>query len=124
MHRKEFIIELKEIIYLLEEHSFLRYVNDHGEYELKQKSAIDGLVLLLFKFIDIKLPVIYDLVPIDDLKIASIDSLKKFLKRIKNNYMTLANKYSTTNINKYAAFSQAAKKWENAYNKLSGNFSG
>ncbi len=123
MHRKEFIIELRGIIYLLREHSFLRYVNDHGEYELKQRNAIDGLVILLYKFISVQPPIIYDLIPIDDLKIASIDSLKRFLKRIKNNYRKLANKYSATNKNKFAAFNQAAKRWETAFNKLSGSYS-
>ncbi len=124
MQRKEFIIELRGIIYLLREHSFLRYVNDHGEYELMQRSTIDGLVLLLYKFIGVQLPVIYDLIPIDDLKVASLDTLKRFLKRIKNSYLKLSNKYVVSNKSKCSAFYQAAKRWELACNKLSRNYSG
>ena len=84
--------DIRGFIILLRQHAELRYRSNGSEYESKRRVAVDGVVQAIARATDVDLPVDYDAVPVEDLKVADLPSVRRLVKRtIANQRRNLAS---------------------------------
>lgn len=104
-------------ILLLRQHAELSYRRNGNEYESKRRVAIDGVVQAISRATNVILPVDYDTVPVEDLKVADLPSVRRLVKR------TIANqRKKLASIPEESAPAQssrdAIRRWERALASL------
>ena len=112
-----FLEEIQGYLFLLRQHSFLRYLVDLREYNVKRMVVIDGIARVLGKMSNVSLPVIYEGIPVEDLREVSMASIQKFMRQtirdMKRSLRSLESRSSITN-----RYGQAIQQWERALKAL------
>jgi hypothetical protein len=115
-----FLEEVQGYLFLLRRHSFLRYLADLREYNVKRMVVIDGIVQALKQITSVSLPVIYDEIPVESLQVVTVMSVQGLMRQtIRNMKRSLYSLESSSTIAK--GYSQAILKWERAIKALQGN---
>jgi hypothetical protein len=78
--RDPFLDEVHGSIVLLRQHSFLRYQKNQKEYDLKRRAAIDGILHAVASRTGVALSAVYDAVPVENLREASVVGVRRLLK--------------------------------------------
>ena len=108
-----FLEDINGYVFLLRRHSFLRYIADLREYNVKRMVVIDGIVEALGQMTNVSLPVIYDEIPVDSLRVVSVESIQRLMRQtISNMKRSLYSLESSSSIAK--GYSQAILLWEKA----------
>jgi len=108
-----FLEEISGYIFLLRRHSSLRYIADLREYNVKRMVVIDGIVEALGQITNLSLPVIYDEIPVENLRLVSVESIQRLMRQtIRNMKRSLYSLESSSSIAK--GYSQAILLWERA----------
>jgi hypothetical protein len=112
-----FLEEVQGYLHLLRRHSFLRYLADLREYNVKRMVVIDGIVEALGQITSVSLPVIYDEIPVESLREVSVVSVQRLMKQtIRNMKRSLNSLEPNSSIAK--AHSHAIRRWERALQAL------
>ena len=112
-----FLEDIHGYIFLLRRHSFLRYIADLREYNVKRMIVIDGIAQALGQLTHVSLPVIYDAIPVETLREVSVASIQGLIRQtIRNMKRSLHSLESGSSIAK--GYSQAILRWEMALQAL------
>ena len=112
-----FLNDIQGYYDLLQRHGFLRYLSDPHEYKQKRMVVIDGIVEVLEKATNVRLPVRYDEIPVENLREVSVASVQRLIKEtirnLKRSHRFLESGSSIAN-----AHSRAILQWEIASRAL------
>jgi hypothetical protein len=112
-----FLEEVHGYVHLLRRHSFLRYIADLREYNVRRMVVIDGIAAALGQLAHVGLPVIYDAIPVESLREVSVVSIQRLVSQtIRNMKRSLHSFESDSSIAK--GYSQAIQRWETALQAL------
>jgi len=87
------------------------------EYNVKRMVVIDGIVQALGQVTNVSLPVIYDAIPVETLRVVSVVSIQGLIRQtIRNMKRSFDSLESGSSIAK--GYSQAILRWERALQAL------
>jgi hypothetical protein len=110
---RPFLDDINGYVFLLRRHSFLRYIADVREYNVKRMVVIDGIAEALRQITNVSLMVIYDEVPVESLSVVSIETIQRLMRQtIRNMKRSLYSLDCSSSIAK--GYSQAILLWERA----------
>jgi hypothetical protein len=72
--------DIQGYLELLHRHGFLRYHSDSREYTVKRMVVIDGIVRALEQATNVSLPVLYDEIPVENLREVSRASVERLIR--------------------------------------------
>jgi hypothetical protein len=98
---------------ILRRHSFLRYISDRREYNVKRMVVIDGIVEAMGRATNMSLPVIHDEIPVETLREVSVMSVQRLMSQTIRNMKRA--RYSVDSGSSMArGYYQAILRWEQA----------
>jgi hypothetical protein len=100
-------------VFLLRRHSELRYQSDLREYNVKRMVVTDGIVEALGELTKVSLPVIYEDIPVEDLREVSIASIHRLMRQTVRNMKLSLRSYNSSSLNANG-YSHSIQRWENA----------
>jgi len=112
-----FLNDIQGFYDLLQRHSFLRYSSDLREYNVKRMVVIDGIVEVLEQATEVSLPVIYEAIPVENLREVSAASVQRLvretIRNLKRSVLSLESSSPITN-----SYQKAILRWEAASHAL------
>jgi hypothetical protein len=112
-----FLDDIQGYLILLRRHSFLRYISDTREYNVRRMVVVDGIVHALGQASGVSLPVIHEEVPVESLLDVSVASVQRLMRQtIRNLKRSLLSLESGSA--RAAEYRQAISRWEGASRSL------